>query len=133
MADYVFWGDAEQVASAIDAPRLGPSEFGWIDVSEDRAQKHGLGVERYRDKHHLKLAGDYRPHSDHWRAMTPTRKSLTESSTIELAGNSVCNFMTTWGDGLFEVHRDLAESGDLVQVRVELEQQSDERSNQPSN
>jgi hypothetical protein len=28
--------------------------------------------------------------------------------------------MTTWGDGLFEVYRDMNEAGDLVQVRIEL-------------
>jgi hypothetical protein len=40
---------------------------------------------------------------------------------MELEGTTVCNFMTTWGDGLFEVHRDLTERGDLVQIRVEME------------
>jgi len=33
----------------------------------------------------------------------------------------VCNFMTTWGDGSFEVYRDLDDSGQLVQIRVRLE------------
>jgi hypothetical protein len=122
MADYVFWGrDAEQVASTVKAPQLESGEFGWIDVAEDTARERGLAVESYRDLHSLKLAGDYRPHSHHWRLMTPTRKSATESATMELAGTTMCNFMTTWGDGLFEVHRDLTESGDLAQIRVELE------------
>lgn len=127
MADYVFWGrDAENGASAVNAPRLESGEFGWLDVPDDFAQEKGIAVEEYRDQHALKLAGDYRPHSHHWRVMTPTRKSPTESATMELAGTTVCNFMTTWGDGLFEVHRDLAESGDLVRIRVEMERlQSD--------
>ncbi len=123
LADYVFWGrDADLVASSVKALQLESGEFGWIDVPEDIAQEKGLAVEDYRDQHSLKLAGDYRPHSHHWRVMTPTRKSSTESATMELAGTTVCNFMTTWGDGLFEVHRDLAESGDLVRIRIELEQ-----------
>ena len=122
-ADYVFWGrDAHTVASALRAPQISPSEFGWLDLAEDLTQQRGTAVEEYCDKHGLKLAGDYRPHSDHWRAMTPTRKSPTESATIELAGNLICNFMTTWGDGLFAVHRDLSESGELVQIRIEFEQ-----------
>jgi hypothetical protein len=122
MADYVFWGrDAEQAAFAVNAPRLKSGEFGWLDVPEDIAQEKGLAVEDSRDQYNLKLAGDYRPHSHHWRVMTPTRNSPTESATMELAGTTVCNFMTTWGDGLFEVHRDLAESGDLVRIRIEME------------
>ena len=122
LADYVFWGrDAHKVASVVGAPRLESGEFGWVNVLETVAQAQGLAVERYRDEHSLKFAGDYRPHSHHWRVMTPTRKSPTESATMELAGTTVCNFMTTWGDGLFEVHRDLAEFGDLVQIRIEME------------
>lgn len=122
MADYVFWGrDAEQVAFAVNAPRLGLGAFGWMDVPEGFAQEKGVEVEDFRDQHGLKLAGDYRPHSHHWRVMTPTRKSPTQSATMELAGTTPCNFMTTWGDGFFEVHRDLADSGALVRIRIELE------------
>ena len=29
--------------------------------------------------------------------------------------------MTTWGDGLFQVYRDLDSSGELVQIRIEME------------
>jgi hypothetical protein len=122
MADFVFWGrDAEQVASAVNAPRLESGEFGWVDAPEDFAQEKGIAVDHYRNQHGLKLAGDYRPHSHHWRVMTTTRKSSTDSATMELAGTTVCNFMTTWGDGLFEVHRDFDPSGDLVRIRVEME------------
>jgi len=130
LADFVFWGrDAEQVAFAVAAPLLGEGQFGWSNLPQDITRAHGFAVQEYRDKHSLKLAVDYRPHSDHWRAMTPTRVSNTESATVELAGMSVCNFMTTWGDGLFEVHRDLSESGELVQIRIELEQAHLDRQN----
>jgi len=122
LADYVFWGrDADKVATALGAPPLESGEFGWMNLPEEAAREHGLAVEHYRDEHSVKLAGDYRPHSDHWRVMTPTRKSATESATTEVGGTTVCNFMTTWGDGVFDVYRDLAESGELVQVRIELE------------
>jgi hypothetical protein len=125
LADYVFWGrDADSVARAVAAPQLESGEYGWLNAPEEVAHERGMAVEGYRDEHSVKVAGDYRPHSDHWRAMTPTRTSETESATIELGGTKVCNLMTTWGDGLFEVHRDLSESGELVQIRIELESPS---------
>jgi hypothetical protein len=126
MADYVFWGrDAENVAFALNAPQLAVHEFGWINVAVDIAEEKGLSVERFRDEHGLKFASDYRPHSHHWRVMTPTRKSTTESATMELAGTTVCNFMTSWADGVFDVQRDLTKSGDLVRIRIELEERHD--------
>jgi len=129
-ADYVFWGrDAERAASATNAPRLPTGEFGWLDLPEDSAQEHGCAVQEYRDQQSLKFAVDYRPHSDHWRVMSLTRKSSTESASVELAGVTICNFMTTWGDGLFEVHRDLGESGELLRIRIEMEQEP--RNGQP--
>lgn len=39
----------------------------------------------------------------------------------DVDGVKVCNFMTTWGDGIFEVHRDLSDSGELVQIRIEFD------------
>jgi hypothetical protein len=123
MADFVFWGrDAERAASALHVPALSDGEFGWLNLHEEAAQEHGLAVQAYRDGNSLKFAVDFRPHSDHWRVMTPTRKSKTESASVELAGVEICNFMTTWGDGVFEIHRDLSESGELVAIRIELEQ-----------
>ena len=54
--------------------------------------------------------------------MTPTRESsATYSGTTELDGMTVCNFMTSWGDGIFDVYRDIDESGELAQIRIELE------------
>ena len=58
-----------------------------------------------------------------WICLTEMRKahdSLLESSTTELDGVKGCNFMTTWGDGCFEVHRDIGNSSELVQIRIEL-------------
>lgn len=125
-ADYVFWGrDAEQVATAVKAPVLEDGNFGWLNVTEDFAQRQGAAVEHYAAKHGLKLAGDYRPHSDHWRVMTPTRQSPTESATVEFSGLKVCNFMTTWGDGAFDVYRDLGEGDCLIAIRIELEELTD--------
>jgi len=123
MADFVFWGrDAERAASALHVPALSDSQFGWLNLPEEAAQEHGLAVQAYRDDNSLKFAVDFRPHSDHWRVMTPTRSSSTESASVDLDGVTICNFMTTWGDGVFEVYRDLSESGELVAIRIELEQ-----------
>jgi hypothetical protein len=126
LADYIFWGrDAEKAAQALGAPRVEPEDFGWIDVPEDFAQEHRLKVEEYKEERSLKFATDYRPHSHHWRVMKPTRESSTESGTTEVGGVTVCNFMTAWGDGLFEVYRELGEGGELVRVRIELAPKSD--------
>jgi hypothetical protein len=121
LADYIFWGrDAEPAAHALDAPRLGQSEFAWTNVREAFAQERGLAVEDYRKEQDLKFATDYRPHSHHWNVMNPTRESSTESGMTDVGGATVCNFMTSWGDGRFEVCRDVGESGKLVQIRIEF-------------
>jgi hypothetical protein len=123
LADFVFWGrDAKVIAEAINAPALAQEQFGWRDISEDLAQSRGHSVEEYKERHDLKLATDYRPHSHHWRVMEPTRNSPTESAVTDVDGITVCNFMTSWGDGLFDVYRDLSGSGELVQIRIELDQ-----------
>jgi hypothetical protein len=121
LADYVFWGrDAEKVAQALNAPLLAPNEFGWTNLSQALAQERGIATEEYTQNHNLKLATDYRPHSHHWQVMEATRNSVTESGTTIVGGEMVCNFMTTWGDGIFEVYRDLAKFDELVQIRIEL-------------
>jgi hypothetical protein len=121
LADFVFWGrDAGKVAQTARAPRLSASEFGWLNTPEALAQEHGASIEHLKEKDNLKFATDYRPHSHHWQIMRPTRESPTESGTIEVDGMTVCNFMTTWGDGVFEVYRDLSELNELVQIRIEL-------------
>lgn len=123
MADYLFWGrDAERIAAVLNAPRTSGGEFGWLDVPVEVATRNGLAVQQYRDRHSLKIAADYRPHSHHWQVMKPIRENApTESGTTEIGGEKVCNFMTTWGDGLFQVYRDLDDSGELVQIRIEME------------
>lgn len=126
LADFVLWGrDARQAAEQFAAPSLGDEEFGWKDIPEDEAIKQGSAIEHYRDKTDLKFATDFRPHSHHWQVMELTRKSATESGIAEIAGVTVCNFMTTHGDGIFEVHRDLSAAGELVQLRVEMDPQAD--------
>jgi hypothetical protein len=121
LADYVFWGkEAERAARALNAPRLELDEFGWRNVPADLAHANGIEVEQYKERHALKLGTDFRPHSHHWRVMESTRSSPTESGMTDVGGATVCNFMTSWGDGLFDVYRDVGESGILVQIRIEF-------------
>lgn len=125
MADYVFWGrEAERVAHALNVPRLGPDEFGWRDVPEGLAHRHGIEVEEYKERQAMTLGTDFRPHSHHWRVMESTRNSPTESGMTVVGGATVCNFMTSWGDGLFDVYRDVSQSGSLIQIRIEFSEAS---------
>jgi len=48
------------------------------------------------------------------------RASESESGTLAVGGASMCGFMTTWGDGLFNVYRDFGPAGELVRVRIEM-------------
>jgi hypothetical protein len=126
LADFVFWGrDADQAAGKLASPPVQNEGYGWKDLPEEIAKERGLAVEAYRDQKGLKFATDYRPHSHHWRVMEPSRISPTESGTTEIAGVTVLNFMTTWGDGVFAVHRDLSATGELVQLRIELAPEAD--------
>jgi len=122
LADFVFWGrDAEKAAHSLDVQVVAPNEYGWTDLPEALAQERGVAVEEYKQKNNLKFGTDYRPHSHHWQVMRETRNSPTESGMTEVNGVKVCNFMTTWGDGIFEVHRDLGNSAELVQIRIEFD------------
>jgi hypothetical protein len=46
--------------------------------------------------------------------------SPTASGVVALGAAQACVFATRWGDGLFEVHRDLDAEGRLLRVRIEL-------------
>jgi len=46
----------------------------------------------------------------------------TESSVVNVGGARLCNFMTTWGDGIFDVFRDLSADGRLLRIRIEMGQ-----------
>lgn len=122
LADFVFWGrDADQAAHFFLAPSLSLTEFGWTNMPVEEAREKGMAVQEHKQSKNLGMATDFRPHSHHWQVMRETRSSRTESGTTDVDGVRVCNFMTTWGDGVFEVHRDLSSSAELVQLRIELE------------
>lgn len=122
MADYVFWGrDAELLARSVKAPSLDQGQFGWLNIDETLAAERGAEIEESKNRNGYRIATDYRPHSHHWRVMRASRTTPTESGMTELGGATVCNFMTTWGDGVFDVYCDLASNRELVRIRVEFQ------------
>jgi hypothetical protein len=120
-ADYVFWGrDAAQLAKLSQAPEVDDRAYGWVNLPIKETVKHAKRLEALREEHGLKVATDFRPHSHHHALLTQIRASATESGTLKVGGAQLCAFMTTWGDGLFEVYRDFGAAGQLVRVRIEM-------------
>lgn len=52
-----------------------------------------------------------------WKNEAPAEGA---AAVVDVAGTRACHFPTTWGDGLFDVHRDLDDDGGLVQIRIEM-------------
>jgi hypothetical protein len=122
-ADFVFWGaDAARAARRLRAPALPGEEgtFGWLDLPTAEAQRHGARVTGLRERTGWRFAVGSWPHSHHWQVMRQVRASPTDSGTVEVGGAQLCGFMTSWGDGLYPVFRDLDRAGRLVRLRVEL-------------
>jgi hypothetical protein len=121
LGDFAFWGpDAPAVAKGLGAKEIEKGVFGWRDLAADEAARNGKRVEELRKRDSLKFATDFRPHSHHHQLMTQVRASTTGSGVIALGAAHACGFMTTWGDGLFDLHRDLDANGQLLQLRLEL-------------
>jgi hypothetical protein len=122
-ADFVFWGsDAPRAARRLRAPAV-PGEdgtFGWLGLPAADAGRRGARVVNLRGRTGWQLATDYRPHSHHWEVMRQVRASPTSSGTVRVGGARVCGLMTSWGDGIYPVFRDLDRAGRLVRLRVEL-------------
>lgn len=119
-ADCVFWGrDAQPLADAVGAQQLGEGEFGWLDLPVTQAGERVQTVERARVDPGWKVRVDFRPHSHHWQLMQQVRASTTESGTVEIGAAKLCGFMTSWGDGIFEVLADRDAAGRLVRVTVD--------------
>jgi hypothetical protein len=121
LADVIFWGrDAETLARESGAPKLEESSYGWQDLPIGEAAKRGIQIDEIREQRGLKCAFDFRPHSHHYQVMKQVRATATQSGTIEVGGAKTCTFMTTWGDGLYPVYRDLDAAGRLVRIRIDL-------------
>jgi hypothetical protein len=120
LADLALWGpDAAAVAAQVGARAIDEREHGWVDLGPDDVRRHlaALDAERRRG---ARFAHDLRPHDDDHRLMAQARATATGSGTLELDAGVVTGFLTSWGDGAFPVHRDLAADGSTCRVRVEL-------------
>jgi len=127
LADVAFWGrDADQAATALDAPMLGTvgedNVRGWRNLAYDDACQRAVEVGSWKAADPARrLAFDFRPHSHHWQAMAGVRASDTEASSVDVGGARMLMAMTSWGDGMFPVHAEFGEHGDVVRVRVAFE------------
>lgn len=125
-------GRADLVLSGPDAPeaarRMGarpldvpgePGLHGWPDVPVEVGHELALVAMQVREAG-LSFTHQLHPHGHAWQVLRQVRTSPTGSGQLEVGGASVCQFLTTWGDGGFPVFRDLDAAGVLVRVRVEL-------------
>jgi hypothetical protein len=124
LADVVFWGRDELViAKRCGAPLLAVPEgqiYGWIGLPFEEALAKANAVAALRSPER-KFALDFRPHSHAYQLLAQVRATETGSGQVNVGGAELCGFATSWGDGAFEVFRDLDASGALVRVRVQME------------
>jgi hypothetical protein len=119
LADFVFWGhDAAAIAERIGANALPDGEFGWVDRPHAEIQEHRRRFAIDRGDAESGCASDYRPHSHYHLLNEQIRAS--NAGEVELGPAIAFGFGTTWGDGMFELHRDLDAAGNLVRIRIEL-------------
>lgn len=85
-------------------PRIArsPPQYGWKDLPIDEAVRLGERVDEARDQGR-RVAVDFRPHTHHWQLLTQVWNSPFEAGTISLSGAQLFGFMTSWGDGIYEV------------------------------
>lgn len=120
LADLAFWGrDAPVLVERTGAGVLDGDTYGWTDLSAQDALERARDLYRAKESEGLRFALDLRPHDDHHRLLSLARIAPTESASIEIGGDVVCGFFTSWGDGAFPVRRDLAADGTLCRIRVE--------------
>lgn len=118
-ADYVFWGrDAAEVARIAGAPAVDEGTYGWVDLPVEEVLAHAGPVEALRESGGHRFATDFRPHSDHWRLLSAMRASGIEAASLDVGDARVCGFMTTWGDGVFDVEADFDATGAIAAIRV---------------
>jgi hypothetical protein len=121
LADLAFWGrDAPVLVERTGAGVLDGDTYGWTDLSAQDALERARDLYRAKESEGPRFALDLRPHDDHHRLLSLARTAPTESASIEIGGDVVCGFFTSWGDGAFPVRRDLAADGTLCRVRVEV-------------
>jgi hypothetical protein len=122
LADVVLWGgDGDEVAERFAAPRLEDGTFGFVDLPVEEALAIARRLDALRTERVLRFAFDLRPHTDDFFLLGQIRKSPSESGTIEVGGQAVCGFMTTWGDGFFPASLELGDGDRPLRVVVTFE------------
>ncbi len=120
LADFVFRGiDAEEVARKFCAEPLDDDWFGWRNLPVEVAERHAAEVQKHVKRKELRVGVDHGPHSHTHVFMERLRASGEDSSTFELGGARLCGFGNRWGDGWFEVVRELDADDRLVRVRID--------------
>jgi hypothetical protein len=119
-ADCVFSGrDSQALAQAVGAPLLDAGQFGWHDLPAAEAEHRVRLLERARTERAWKLAIDFWPHSHHWQLMQQVRASRSEIGTVDISAARLCGFMTSWGDGIFDVQAERDALGRLVHLTID--------------
>ena len=122
-ADFVFWGrDAAAAAKRFGAAPLDEEgTFGFADMTIDDAIARCTPIEEAVERGELRMAIDFRPHTQHYQLLAQMRPSKTQSGTLALGDSICCAFFTSWGDGHFPVFLDVDAEGRLVRLRIQLE------------
>src|SRR5204862_7784657 len=116
-ADVVFWGrDAADLAGELGVDELPEADgvYGWVDVASEEATAL---VDRLRGR---SVRGEVRPHSHHHAVLKQVWSSPIEVGLADVGAATVFGFMTTRGDGVFPVYRELDRNGSLVRLTVEF-------------
>lgn len=124
--DVAFWGrDAAEVADALGAGKIaqqGGSLSGWMDLSLEDAIARAEELQALNGgESDRRFVIDLRPHDHAYQLLSQAWISDTGAGTIELAGGIATGFFTSWGDGAFPVYREVAESGELLALRVDFD------------
>jgi hypothetical protein len=129
LVDVAFWGaDESQIASMMGAGRLQPHQrqrpdqapLGWTDMQAAEAEERYQAVRKCRNDHGLKVTIDYRPHSHLHQLMSQVDRTPTEAGTVKIGHAELCGFMTSWGDGIFDVLHEHDDEGRLVRITMDV-------------
>ena len=123
LADLAYWGrDADAVREAFGGEPLpeGPTAFGWMNRPIPEVEEKANAVAAWKREHEAKFAMDFRPHSHHYQVMEQVRRTQPGSGGVSVGGAKMLGFMTSWGDGAFDVEVAEDAHGRLLAVHLPL-------------
>lgn len=80
----------------------------------------GKRIEQFVKERSLEVELEFRPHTHHWLALEQVRNGSAGAGIVELDGVPATAFATSWGDGVWDVYRDLDADGRITRIRIEL-------------